>query len=306
NEATKKNIIEISKQLNYVPNFNAKSLVLNKSYNIGLFFTSINQGTTAGFFHEVIEGVNSVVKNNYNIVIRGIDDYEDYTPFDNKRFDGIIMISQSESDNDFIYDVYHKHIPMVVLNREINENNIVNILSSDNDGSYNAVNYLIQKGHKDIAIIKGKQDFKSSEDRKDGYFRAMLQSKLKIKDEYIATGEYNIESGYTAMKKLLDAEPLPTAVFCSNDDMAVGAIKAIIDRGYKVPEDVSIVGYDNSSFCSYITPSLTSVKKQTKEFSVRGAEILLKLISGEEVEKKKIYIDTELIIRESVRKLMSN
>ena len=302
-QETKDIIKEIAKQLRYVPNFSARSLVLNKSYNIALVFTSIGDGTSPSFFHDVIEGVNSVINKDYNLVITGIDEYENFNSINKKRFDGIILISQSDKDNIFIYDVLNKKIPMVVLNREIQESSIVNLLSADKDGSFKAVNYLIENGHTSIAIIEGKKGYDSSINRKEGFLKALIQNKIQVNDEYIVSGEYSIESGYNEMKKLLALSKVPTAVFCSNDDMAIGAMKAIFEAGLKVPDDISVIGFDNSLVCGYVTPELTSVRKPTKEFSIKGANILLKIIEGQEIKGERVYIDTDIIIRKSVKKL---
>jgi len=302
-QETKVTIKKIAKQLNYFPNLNARSLVLNKSYNIALVFTSISNGTSSSFFHDVIEGVNSVIKKGYNLVVTGIDEYKDFNAINKKRFDGIILISQSDSDNIFIYDILKKKIPMVVLNREIQESSIVNLLSADRDGSFKAANYLIENGHKNIAIIEGKKGFRSSINRKEGFLRALIQNNIQIYDEYMVNGEYSLESGYEQMKKMLDLSKVPTAVFCSNDEMAVGAMKAIFEAGMNVPDDISIIGFDDSPLCKYVTPELTSVKKPTKQFSIRGADILLKIIDGQDVKGEKVYIDTDLVIRNSVKKL---
>lgn len=302
-EETKKTIKEIAKQLNYVPNFNARSLVLNKSYNIALVFTSISGGTSPSFFHEVIEGVSSVIKKDYNLVVKGIDEYQDFNSINKDRFDGIILISQSDKDNSFIYDVLKKKIPLVVLNREIQESSIVNLLSADREGSFKAVNYLIENGHYDIAIIEGKNGYNSSVYRKEGFVKALIKNKLQIYDEYMVRGEYSKESGYCQMKKLLALSNVPTAVFCSNDEMAVGAMKAIFEAGLNVPDDISIIGFDDSLICKYVTPELTSVKKPTKEFSIKGADILLKIIEGQDIKGERVYMNTDLVIRNSVKKL---
>lgn len=303
NDETKNKIMLIAKQLNYVPNYSAKSLVLHKSYNVALFFSTISKGTSSGFFHESVDGVNSVIKKSYNLIVRGIDDYEDFLTIDKKRFDGIILISQSDSDNAFIYDVLQKGIPLVVLNREIQENSVMNILSAERKGAYEAVEYLIKSGHSNIAIIEGKKGFKSTLDRKEGYVKALIDYKMQINNEYMIQGEYNIESGYNAMKKLLALSKIPTAVFCSNDDMAVGAMKAVMQAGLKVPEDMSVIGFDDSVVCNYVTPALTTIRKPTREISMKGAERLLEIMEGKDIKKEKMYINTELIIRDSVKSL---
>jgi LacI family transcriptional regulator len=303
NEDTKKTIMEIAKELDYVPNFNARSLVLNKSYNIGLFFTSIGIGTAPSFFHDVINGVKGVIKKDYNLVVAAIDEYEDFSAINKRRFDGIILISQSNSDNVFINDMLKKKIPMVILNRQVQESSIVNIVSADIEGSFQALNYLIENGHRDIAIIEGKKGYISSLNRKEGFIRALIENKIPINDEYIVCGEYDLESGYREMKKLLALSKIPTAVFCSNDEMAVGAIKAIVEFGLKVPENISIIGFDDSLVCMYVTPELTSVKKPIIEISRKGTDTLLKIIEGQTIKGERICINTDLVIRKSVKKV---
>jgi LacI family transcriptional regulator, purine nucleotide synthesis repressor len=304
NQETKDRILEIAKRLNYVPNFNAKSLVLQKSHNIGLFFSTISKGTSSSFFHETIIGVNNILKNRYNLLVQGIDDYSDYLSLDNSRFDGIIIMSQMDSDNAFIYKVVEKSIPLVILNRESNIDSAVNILAAEKEGAYSALKYLVQNGHKDIAILEGKEGFISTVNRKDGYLQALIENKIEIRQEYMVGGNYDIESGYQGMRKLLSLPNVPTAVFCSNDNMAVGAAKAVHESGLKVPENISIIGFDNSEFCKYVTPALTTVKKPIREMSTEGAGRLMDMLEGNEVKGERIYISTELVIRESVASLI--
>ncbi len=303
NEETKIKIKAIAKQFNYVPNYSARSLVLDKSYAIGLFFSSISKGTSPGFFYETVTGVNSVIEENYNLVVRGIDSYKDFTTINKKRFDGIILMSQSDDDNPFVYHVMEKNIPLVVLNREIEEKSVVNIVSDDEEGTFKATELLIKNGHKCIAIIEGKEEFKSSKKRRDGFMKALIQYKIPVYGEYIVRGNYDMKSGYNAMKKLMELPKIPTAVFCSNDDMAIGAIKAIFHSGLNVPNDISIVGFDDIAFSEYATPALTTVKRPIEDISVLGGEKIIDIINGKKFEKQKIYLKTKLIVRESVLKL---
>lgn len=302
-DSTKETIRRIAKELNYTPNYNAKSLVLDKSYNIGVFFSKVGEGTSADFFYEVINGVNYVIKNDYKLVIAGVDDYGDFSSINKKSFDGIILMSQSSKDDAFIYNMIQKKIPIVVLNRVIEGKDIINILTNDKDGAYNAVDLFIKKGHEKIAIIEGIQGFESTRERKAGYLEALMDHGIEVKKQYIVQGKYNLESGYQAMNELLDLSERPTAVFCSNDDMAVGAMKAIQEKGLKIKEDISVVGFDDSRFSRYVSPALTTVKRPIKEISMEGANKLLGLISNETVSNELYYIDTELIIRDSVGKL---
>lgn len=303
-EPTKRKILEIASQLNYSPNVNAKSLVMQKSHSIGLFLTSISNGTSSSFLADTIKGVNSMITNEYNLFIRGIDDYEDYTSINSQRFDGIILMSQSVSDNSFIYHVLQKKIPLVVLNREVEETSIPNVLSNDTEGARMAVEYLITNGHHDIAIIEGTPSFKSSHMRKEGYLQALMEAGIPIKKEYSISGNYDMESGSQAMEQLLSLTSPPTAVFCSNDDMAIGAMNTVFARGLSVPNNISIVGFDDSGFSQYTTPRLTTVKRPVEEISRVGVERLLSLIGRKEEEVERTFMKTELIVRDSVRMLL--
>ena len=301
NEETKSKIKALAKELNYVPNYNAKSLVLLKSYVIGVFFSSISEGTSDTFFHEIVKGVNKVIDKEYNLVIRGIDQYQYSHPIDNKNFDGIIVVSQRKEDDEFIKTIIEKNIPTVVINRVVD--NIVNIVSNDTKGSYDAVDYFIKNNHRRIALIQGNDDFESSVYRKKGYIDALNDNNIKINEDYMMTGKYTLDSGYENMKKLLNLSKRPTAVFCANDDIAVGAIKAINESGLNVPEDISIIGFDNSNFCNYVTPTLSSVRKDSLMMSEIGGINLLNIIKNKPVKHQRSYIESTLVIRKSVKKL---
>ncbi|OCB00036.1 LacI family DNA-binding transcriptional regulator [Clostridium beijerinckii] len=303
NEETKVKIIALAKELNYVPNYSAKSLVLLKSYVIGVFFSSISEGTSDTFFHEIIRGVNNVIDKEYNLVVRGIDDYQYSHLIDNRNFDGIIVVSQSKNDDEFIQTILEKNIPTVVINRYIENEGLVNIMSDDTKGVYDAVTYFIENDHRKIALLQGNKEFESTVYRKRGYIRALEDNNIPVNEEYILSGRYDLKSGYENMKKLLELENVPTAVFCANDDIGVGAMKAIFEAGLKVPEDISIIGFDDSNFCNYVTPPLTSVRKDSLAMSEYGGRNLLNLIKNKEVDKEKVYIQSQLVVRKSVKKL---
>ena len=305
NDETKKKIKEIAKELNYVPNYNAKSLVLHKSYTIGLFFTSITHGTSPNFFFDAIKGVNANISDQYNLVVRAIDSYKEFSGINNKRFDGIILMSQSDDDNAFIYHVIQQEIPLVILDRDIDieSDNVVNILSNDKEAVSNATEYLIKNGHRDIAILTGRKEFKSTERRKEGFLDALIKCKVQINEEYILSGNYSLEGGYKAMAKLITLEKSPTAVFCSNDDMAIGAIKAINDADLNIPKDISIIGFDDIKFSAYTNPALTTIKRRIEKISEIGGKKIIDMIDGKDIKEKKVFVETNFIIRNSVLKL---
>lgn len=300
NIETKEKIKRIAQDMGYTPNFSAKSLVMDRSYNIGLFFSTLQTGTSAGFFYDTVRGVNSIVKDGFNMVVRGIDDYEHFRSIHRKSFDGVIVMSQSSKDDSFLRHLSDAEIPHIVLNRGVEGLNGMNILSDDRQGAYKAVEHLIRQGHRRIAIIEGKEGFQSTTERKDGYLKAMSDNGIECERKYQAQGSYDLKSGYSAMRKLLKAEPRPTAVFCLNDDMAVGAMKAIAEEKLAVPEDISVAGFDDSMFSAFLSPALTTVKRPIEEISRKGAQMLMDCIQNKQLVPETIYLLTELVIRESV------
>lgn len=298
-EETKRKILEIAEQLHYVPNYNAKSLVLQRSHTIGLFFTSMVQGTSSSFLAEAIRGVGQEVGVQYNLFLRGIDDFEDFSSIHRRRFDGILLMSQSERDDAFIRHVREQEIPLVVLNRNVGDPGIVNFVSNDREGAFELTRYLIDKGHERIGLVEGIPGYKSTQERKEGYLRAMAAAGLEIGENWIAEGRYDVESGYRAMGRLMALPERPTAVFCCNDDMAIGAMKAAAEAGLRIPADISVVGFDDIGFSLYTNPPLTTVQRPIEPLSRMGARKILELIEEPAAGGELVLLDTQLVCRES-------
>lgn len=301
---TKEKVKEVAEKYNYRPNVSARSLVLAKSYNIGLFFSTLKTGTTANFFLNSVRGVNSIIKGKYNLAVEAVDDLIDFQQINPRSFDGIIMMSQSPNDDEFIAHVLREEIPFVVLNREVIGQNVTTVLSDDLTGAYNLTKFIIDLGHRDIAIIEGKPEFRTTFKRKQGFINAHMEAGLEFNESYALKGNYDLESGYSAMQIVLDMKEPPTAIFCSNDEMALGAMKAIKERDIIMPDDISIAGFDDMGFTAYLTPSLTTVLRPVEEMSKEGTQILLdKIENNKIIEPGIIHLETNLIIRDSVKKL---
>lgn len=301
---TKNRVKELAKAHNYRPNVNARSLVLSKSYNIGLFFSTLKTGTTANFFLNAVRGVNSIVKGRYTVAVDAIDLLADFQQINRRNFDGIAVMSQSPNDDPFIAHVLREKIPLVVMNREVVGQKVTTVLSDDLAGAYQLTKYIIEQGHRDIAIIEGKPEFRTTYKRKRGFLNAHLEAGLEFNEGYSFMGKYDLESGYKAMKLIMELKELPTAIFCSNDEMALGAMKAIKQGGLSMPDHFSIAGFDDMGFTAYLTPALTTVLRPVEEMSKEGTQILLNKIEGELMDNLGIInLDTKLIVRDSVKKI---
>lgn len=303
-QETKDRVKEVAKKYKYSPNVTARRLVLSRSYNIGLFISTLSRGTTANFFLQTVRGANEIVKGKYTITVESVADLQDFHHIKSRNFEGILLMSQSPNDDAFIGQVINEGIPLVVMNREITDFQVTTVLSEDFGGSYQATKYMLNSGHRTIAIIEGKRDFRTAFKRKQGFLQAHIDAGIKFDESLAFVGAYDLESGYQAMKNILKLERRPTAVFCSNDDMAFGAIKAIREAGLLVPDDISIVGFDNMDYTQYLTPALTTVQRPVEEMSRHGAKILLEKIEGTYVkDAEEIHLDSKLVIRNSVKKI---
>lgn len=299
-EETKIRIKKIAKELQYVPDRNARALVNAKSNNIGLFFSSIVEGTSPEFFQEVVRSISKALSQEYNLVINAMTHYRNYNEINKKDYDGIILVSQTQKDDIFIKAMMDKEIPIVVLNRDVQNLDVMNVLGDDEAGVYEGVSYLIKRGHKEIGFITGREDFESTTLRKMGFIRALRDYQIEPLHHYIVLGDYSMDSGYKGMMGLLKLEKYPSAVFCSNDDMAFGAVKAIGEAKLQIPNDIAIMGFDDSLFAEYMIPPLTTIKRPIGDISRQGVELLLGLIEDKEIATQKIYKSSSLIIRESV------
>ena len=303
-DETKEKVKVVAAKHNYRPNVSARSLVLSKSYNIGLFFSTLKTGTTANFFLNSVKGANQVIKGRYNLPVEAIDDFESYQHVNSRNFDGIIVMSQSPNDNEFIAHVLKERIPIVVLNREVIDQKVTTVLSDDFAGAFNLTKYILEQGHKKIAIIEGKPEFKTTYKRKQGFINAHAEFGLKFDEALSFQGNYDLQSGYDAMQQILDLTERPTAVFCSKDEMALGAMKATKQREIAMPDEISIAGFDDMGFTAFLTPALTTVLRPVEEMSSEGAQILLNKIENKVVEELGIiHLDTKLVIRDSIKKI---
>ena len=299
--ATREKIAEIARQIGYVPNISAKSLVTNRSYMIGIFFTNLDTGTSASFLTEVIEQAQGLLPKGYSLSINSVDNAMDGQGISVSNFDGVIVISQSESDDEFIEYLHKTGIPLVVLNRVIERTDINNYAIGDELGGKIATEYAIRMGHRKFALIKGLRTFESSKQRTIGVKEAMSAHHIQIAPDMVKQGDYRSKSGNVLMRQILSSGSVPTCVICENDDMALGALNACIELGYQVPRDISIIGFDDMAYSKYLVPPLTTVRKPTPTIISMGVSQLMAIVeNGQQDDIEQKVVDPEIIVRSSV------
>lgn len=296
---SKQRILDIAKEMGYVPNQAAINLKKSRSFTIGLYFSTISKMTSPMVLHDVLTGVYSVVGSKYNVVVKGIDMYESGT-LNPSFYDGIIVLSQRSEDGGFIEEVMEKDIPVVAICRIVFYD-IPNVVTDEAKAMEQAMDHLIENGHRKLAVIEGNPAYDSSKLRHRGWRNSMLKHGLDPDKVPVETGNYRYASGYEAAKKLLAREEKPTAILCFNDEMAFAAKAAAQEMGLEVPKDLSLIGFDNWDMSDYGTMKLTTVERSMSELAKEGTRVLLRRLENGIIDNNRIYLDNKLIIRDTVR-----
>lgn len=304
-ESTRQRVLEIIRDSNYIPNNSARILKQHNTKNIGILV----KGVFNPFFSEMTNVIGKIInENGYTMIVRQ-NDYNFYQDVDTliafikeKRLQGVICLGGNFIDitDDSFREV---NVPIVLtsVNTVSKQGKIYySSIGIDNvKAAYDATAYLIDEGHKNIGLILGEaNDMGQSLRRLEGYKKALDINGIEKDDDLIVSGEYSSSGAYKATLKILEKRKDVTAIFVLSDIMAIGAAKAILDSGLRIPEDVSIIGFDGMDESKYYNPSITTVKQPKKLMAKMSMNLLISLINGE-TENKHILLDTKLIKRDS-------
>jgi LacI family transcriptional regulator, repressor for deo operon, udp, cdd, tsx, nupC, and nupG len=295
---TKMKVEEAIKKLNYEPSLLGRNLRTSESRLFLILIPTISNP----FYLEIIKGIEQVaISQNYNILLCETDSNpeKENIYFDlvrKKMADGIISMDPAVNVETLkkLAENY-----AIIQCSEYEEGTGIPYVTIDNEeASYRAVKHLIQIGHKKIALINSDEKYLFARQRKMGYKRALEDSGITFKNEYIIpTQQLGFENGQQAMKKILNLQDRPTAVFAVSDLLAIGALKEINAAGLHVPHDIAVVGFDKIDFSNMTNPTLTTIAQPMKRMGTLAAKMLIEKIKGEEVES--VVLDHELVIRES-------
>ncbi|HEX6923676.1 MAG TPA: LacI family DNA-binding transcriptional regulator, partial [Bacillales bacterium] len=277
-------VLRIAKELDYIPNVMARGLITKTTNTIGVFFgDQTNSGFDSPFLSDYFASIKNVVgEAGYDLLI--FSNQKRKTPsFKSicyeKGVDGVILILTGKRRTDEKIHELHEFFPTVYIDSLPFNKMKVNFVESDNElGAYEAVKHLIELGHRNILKMAGDQIAKSSFDRIEGYKQALDEFGIGFNEDLLKYGEYSREKAYETAKEFFSRPNEVTAVFASSDVMAFGVMDALRDLGVKVPDDVSVVGFDDIEEAKYSAPPLTTVHQQRMEIGETAANILLDLI----------------------------
>lgn len=304
-ETTKKAVKEAARKLNYQPNKLASSLRLGKSNIIGVIIPSAE----INFFGSVVHGIEKVAnENNYNVLIYQTNELYEYEKrgvqtFLRSQVDGVLAsISKDTMNLDHYLEIKKRGVPLILFDRVSDALDVSSVVVNDYAGAFEATRHLIKQGCRRIAHIGGQQHVSIFNQRLKGYIDALNVHSIPVNDDLIVYGKVSIESGRDCMKKLLEGNELPDAVFAVEDFTALGAMQAIKAANKKIPEDIAIIGFANEAFGEYLTPSLSTVNQQTVYMGEEAAKLFFEgLAKGDAYKERsrKLVLQPELICRES-------
>jgi DNA-binding LacI/PurR family transcriptional regulator len=300
-EETKARIKQLAREMGYSPSAIARSLVTRRTLTIGLVVTSVADP----FWAEVVGGIEEIaLERGYSVLLTNSNQERQrelaaVQMLGEKRVDGIIVAASRVGA---LYGgvLGELGVPIVLVNRHSEEKEpAVHSIATDNvQGGYLATGYLLELGHRRIGYVADSEDLSSNGDRLHGYRRALAEWGLAFDPTLVVDGDGQMEGGRQAMGLLLSIWPPVSAVFCYNDLTAIGALRAIREADGKVPEEVSVIGYDDLALAAYADPPLTTVAQAKREMGQQAMEMILQLIADAD-PVEDIVLSGELMVRES-------
>lgn len=303
---TKEKIEQIASELGYVKNFNASFLRAKKSKIIGV----VTPDSTNPFFSEIFKSIETQARRNgYQVIImnsEGIveNEIQAVSTLVERRVDGILMFPIQQK-TDCINNIVKEKIPVVIVGIKMEHWNVNEIYNNEIKGGFLATEHLIKTKCKNIYMITEQTFNTTSKFRIEGFKKALKEYNIEIENNIIFSNHikegHHVEEGYKNTLKLINKNKVD-GIFCYNDLMAFGVIKALKENGYKIPEDISVIGYDDINFSSLIDPALTTIHVHKQEMGIEAFNILKNKLNNKYKELVEKVLDVKLIIRNSTKK----
>ncbi|OOM16178.1 LacI family DNA-binding transcriptional regulator [Clostridium saccharobutylicum] len=304
-EDTKKRIEAVIKEMNYIPSAIARSLSKSETNTVGVIVPDI----TNSYFGEIIKGISEVAeKNNLNIILFNTDNYlhkevNALKLLKEQRIQGIIMtpgFGEEKFNDDYINTIHNLNIPIILVSADIKFTNLNGVFVDNVKGGFEATNLLIKEGHTKIAIITGLLSSEPAMDRLIGYKKALEVNKIPVEEEYILSGEFKLEKAYELTKNLLKQKDHPTAMVVCSNMMTMGVIKAINEENKKIPDDLSIIGFDKNEFLDMVGLSITYLEDCPVELGTKAMNMLCDIIDKNgKNEVQRLTVAPQIIIKGS-------
>ncbi|GGK05431.1 catabolite control protein A [Lentibacillus kapialis] len=299
---TRKKVLNTIQELGYRPNAVARGLASKKTTTVGAIIPDIS----SIFFAELARGIEDIATMyKYNIILSNSDQNKDkelqlINAMLGKQVDGILFMG-GDITSEHVDQFQSSSVPVVLAATYDETNSIPSVNIDYEAAAFEATSYLLDKGNEKMAFISGVDDTLINKEKYNGYLRAFKEKSISVNENYILTGDYSYDSGIEAVNQLLALDDMPTAVFVASDEMALGVIHGAQDKGYKVPDDIEVFGFDNTRLATMVRPALSTIVQPMYDIGAVAMRLLTKYMNKEEVEEKKVVLPHRIIERTSTK-----
>lgn len=299
-EETRQRVLEAMAELGYKPNALARNLRRQETSSIGM----IVPDNANPFFAEIARGIEDAsFSHNYSVILCNSEgDLKKQSTYTSlliqNQVAGIVFVAAGVS-TELVEELRRRRVPLVVVDREVANVQVDTVLTDHYQGGCLATQHLVDLGHRRIACITAGSDLSPSADRVTGYMDILKAQGLPLDEQLVVRGDFQYASGYRAARQLLALPDPPTAVFACNDLMAVGCISAATEQGLRVPEDLSVVGFDDIRLASFTNPPLTTIAQPKREIGDLAVKLLLARMRDLDAPARFERLGTELRVRRS-------
>jgi LacI family transcriptional regulator len=304
---TRARVLRAMEQLGYISNVHARRLAGGLSRVIGLLVDHLNTGYT----EELIRGIDEALEaQNYNLMLYTTHRQETreaayVTKMTHDFADGLILIVP-RNEKAYLETLQDRKFPYVLIDAQGSNQHVPSIITTNRKGGYDATTYLIKIGHQRIGFITGEMAYGCAPERLAGYQAALADHGMVFDPELVSEGNFLQPQGYQCTRHLLSLPNPPTALFVSNDVMAFGAMEAACEYGLRIPNDLSIIGFDDIPQAAHMHPSLSTVHQPLEEMGRSAANLLCQYIANPLAEIERVELSTRLVIRESSQALLTS
>ena len=300
-DLTRQRILQLIDETGYVPHAAAVSLATGRTGLIGLLAPSLLRPWTIQIIQGIADAIDST---DYEFILYTTSmaerNQEMYArALAHGQTDGLIVILPRERGMEYFADLRRQSFPLVLIDYRGQTSDMPSVTAANLSGALDAVGHLVGLGHRHIGIITGLMDLGCSRDRLEGYRKTLQGAGLEVCPELIVSGDFSEPSGYEGMHRLMALQQPPTAIFASNDEMALGAMRAARELKLRIPDDVSLVGFDDVQMAQFAAPPLTTVRQPMSDMGRRAVEMLLLQIKGDDLPQSRVVLPTEFVVRES-------
>jgi LacI family transcriptional regulator len=301
-DALRDKVIAAMLEMDYSPNSAARRLASNRSFSIGLLFG----GAPGEYFSQIIYSIlASSAQQGYTVVVSNFEpgisasQLYIYELVKKKAIDGLILTPPCDNDKTFLDQLQTLAVPFVRLTPADLSSPLPYVTGEDQRGAYDMTEYLLSLGHQRIGFVSGPPNHHASQERFDGYLTALNGHNIRFEQAWVRQADFLFDKGIKAGKELLELTPRPTAIFASDDESAAGVLVAAHELGIRVPEELSIAGFDDFPIAQKVFPGLTTVSQPMEKISIRATQLLMDMINKCKPDALHIRIPTTLVVRNS-------